>query len=359
VFLNWALGLKSLGHEVIWFDVADAGQAGQTQEQIETLKQRLHPYGMDSAICVTTRNGEALAEAGGCLNPQVLEDCDLLLDFRYDLSSDFVKRFRRSAYVDIDPGILQLNIAKGHLPVPTHDVCFTIGETVGREGALFPDVGRKWIYTPPCVALEWWPVCAAPPGAPFTTVSHWYMDEWIVEADGSYYKNDKRSGFQPFLDLPARVHQPLELAICLAGDQVERDILTARGWRVREAHEAAGTARTFHEYVQHSAGEFGCAKPAYVKYQTAWISDRTICYLASGLPCIVQNTGASRFLPRAEGLFRFDTLEEAVDAFAAVAAEPVRHAQAARRLAEEHFDAKKVARNVLEMALMLDASETA
>jgi hypothetical protein len=350
VFLNWALGLKALGHEVVWFDVADAGKAAETQQQIQTLKERLRPYAMDEVICVATRNGEALPEAraAGCLDARAAAECDLLLDFRYDLSAEFVGRFRRSAYVDIDPGILQLNIAKGHLPVPTHDVCFTIVETVGREGAMFPDVGRHWIYTPPCVALDWWPVRAISAGAPFTTVSHWYMDEWIVEADGSYYKNDKRSGFQPFLDLPGRVKQPLELAICLAGDRVERDLLTGRGWRVREAHEAAGTAEAFHDYVQQSAGEFGCAKPAYVKYQTAWLSDRTICYLASGRPCIVQNTGASRFLPRSQGLFRFETMEEAVGAFEAVAADPERHARAARKLAEEFFDARKVASRVLE-----------
>jgi hypothetical protein len=350
VFLNWALGLKGLGHEVVWFDAADAGKPRETAEQARILSERLRPYGMDRAICIATRNGEALPEAGG-LSPEGVVDCDLLLDFRYDLSADFVGRFRRSAYVDIDPGILQLNIAKGHLPVPSHDVCFTIGETVGRAGALFPDVGREWIYTPPCVALAWWPVIPAPEGAPFTTVSHWYMDEWIVEADGSYYKNDKRSGFLPFLDLPQRVKTPLELAICLAGDQVEYDLLTARGWRVREAHDAAGTAEAFHAYVQHSAGEFGCAKPAYVKYQTAWLSDRTICYLASGRPCIVQNTGPSRFLPEAEGLFRFETMEQAVGAFEAVAADPQRHAAAARRLAETFFDARQVAGRVLEAAL--------
>ena len=55
-----------------------------------------------------------------------------------------------------------------------------------------------------------------------------------------------------------------------------------------------------------------------MKFQNAWISDRTLCYLASGKPVVVQNTGPSSFLPNGEGMFRFATMEEAVDALAAV-----------------------------------------
>jgi hypothetical protein len=63
--------------------------------------------------------------------------------------------------------------------------------------------------------------------------------------------------------------------------------------------------------VRSSRGEFSCAKPAYVLFDTAWVSDRTLCYLASGKPAVVQYTGPSRFLPDGEGLFRFRTFDEA------------------------------------------------
>ena len=88
-----------------------------------------------------------------------------------------------------------------------------------------------------------------------------------------------------------------------------------------------------------------------MQLENAWISDRTLCYLASGKPAVVQHTGPSRFLPDAAGLLRFRTLEEAVRALSVVESAYERHCQAARALAEEHFDARKVVRRVLEIAL--------
>src|SRR2546427_4181936 len=100
-----------------------------------------------------------------------------------------------------------------------------------------------------------------------------------------------------------------------------------------------------------SRGEFSCAKPAYVSLDTAWVSDRTLCYLASGKPAVVQHTGASRILPDAEGLLRFRSIDEAAKALAAAEADYERHGRAARALVEEHFDARRVVASVLERAL--------
>ncbi|HET6313463.1 MAG TPA: hypothetical protein VFH60_06480, partial [Chloroflexia bacterium] len=163
--------------------------------------------------------------------------------------------------------------------------------------------------------------------------------------------NDKRDGFLPFLGLPCRTAQPLELALYLEGDQTERRALEARGWRVRESVEVAATPCDYQGYIQASRGEFSCVKPSCVRMQNAWISDRTLCYLASGKPAVVQHTGTSRFLPDAAGLFRFSDLGEAARCLDAVASDYERHGRLARALAEEHFDARKVVGSVLERAL--------
>jgi hypothetical protein len=42
------------------------------------------------------------------------------------------------------------------------------------------------------------------------------------------------------------------------------------------------------------------------------LSDRTLCYLASGRPAVVEHTGPSAFLSDDAGLFRFRDLTEAV-----------------------------------------------
>ncbi len=68
-------------------------------------------------------------------------------------------------------------------------------------------------------------------------------------------------------------------------------------------------------------------------------------------PAVVQHTGPSRFLPDDEGLVRFHNLDDAARRLEAVTADYDRHCSLARSLAEEYFDARRVAASVLERAL--------
>jgi hypothetical protein len=251
--------------------------------------------------------------------------------------------------VDIDPGLTQVWISTGQMRAARHDVYFTIGETVGRPGARFPDCGLAWHYTPPPVFLPAWPVSGASPVAAYTTVTHWWGD--LMEFEGQTYYNRKRDGFFPFLDLPQITPHALELAICLGSAEEERRMLEKRGWRVRDPQAVASTPWDYQRYVRGSRGEFSCAKPSCLRLQNAWISDRTLCYLASGRPAVVQHTGPSRFLPDADGLFRFKSLDDAAAALSAAELDYERHCRSARALAEEYFDARKVVGRVLERAL--------
>jgi glycosyltransferase involved in cell wall biosynthesis len=88
-----------------------------------------------------------------------------------------------------------------------------------------------------------------------------------------------------------------------------------------------------------------------MRFQNAWVSDRTLCYLASGKPAVVQDTGPSTFLPNGEGLFRFTTVAEAAAALDAVNADYPRHCRAARELVETYFDAVRVTARILDVAL--------
>jgi hypothetical protein len=128
-------------------------------------------------------------------------------------------------------------------------------------------------------------------------------------------------------------------------------MLHDKGWEVRNAWEVTCMPQDYQRYIQNSRGEFSCVKPSCVRLQNAWISDRTLCYLASGKPAVVEYTGASRFLPDADGLLRFRNRAEAVAMLAAAEMEYDRHCQSARNLAEEYFDAKKVAKGMLERSL--------
>ncbi len=353
VYLNWAIGLRSNGCRVFWMESADPdGSEQKIKENTASLKSFLKEFDFADDVGLCSLTGKALPArvTEDCLSLEEIQQADLLLDMRHDTHESVVRSFRRTAFVDIDPGILQFWMALGKISIAPHDVYFTIGETVGTEEALFPDAGIRWQYTPPCVDLDLWPKILAEMDASFTTVSHWY-DDMHMGIGGDSYPNSKREGFIPFLDLPNQVALPLELALCLDGDVKEHADLSERGWRVREAWEVASTPLDYQDYIQSSLGEFSCVKPSCVRLQNAWISDRTLCYLASGKPAVVQHTGASQFLPDTEGLFRFKDIKEAAQYLETVVSDYDRQCRLARALAEEYFDAKKVVKRVLELAL--------
>ena len=356
VYLNWALGLRANGVRVHWLEpVPDGLGQRELHERVEVLRRRLHPYGLDQSIAVVAWTHEIpdVVPPPRCVAfADVASAADLLINFTYAMPATVLDRFRRTVLIDIDPGLTQLWLSTGQMRVASHTLYFTTGETVGRS-SLIPDCGLPWMYTPPCVCLEAWPATPAPDGAAFTTVSGWYASEWVVTNDG-YYCNDKRHGFLPFLDLPGLTGQPLELALNLGEAEAladQRGDLESRGWRIRHSYDVAATPADYQRYVQASRGEFSAAKPSCVRLQNAWISDRTLCYLASGKPAIVQHTGPSRFLPTSAGLFRFTSLQEAAAMLDAAAADYEHQSRLARAVAEEHFDAAVVARRVLERAL--------
>ena len=353
VYLNWALGFRSIGCDVLWVEWADPRRLrGDFGKHIAALEAHLKPYGLADRVALL---GGPLADTPAGVGSASMDGeslaahADVLVNFVYELPANLIRRFRRSALVDIDPGLLQTWMAQGYLAVTPHDLHFTIGETVGTPLALFPDAGLRWIYTPACVSLDAWPADGAVAGAPFTTVTHWFSGEWVNDRTG-WYLNDKRTGFQPFLDLPAHVSQRLELALHgnTPDDATE---LEALGWRVRKSFDVASTPWDYQSFIRASRGEFSCVKPSYLRLQSAWISDRTLCYLASGRPAIVQHTGPSRILPENRGLLRFTDLETAARYLKEADDNYDERRRAARMLVEEHFDARHVARRLLEHAL--------
>lgn len=357
-YLNWALSLQAVGCRVLWLEdvggMLARGSAEEAEAAARTLEAALARSGLPGALAVTDFRSEAVPEglATGRLGlGDVAAASDLLLDFTYEAPAAVVERFARSALVDLDPGLLQIGMDRGDLRVAPHDCYFTIGETVGTAAARFPDGGVAWHHTPPPVFLGAWPASPLPPQAPYTTVTNWW-GEWIL-IDGETIDNEKRTAFLALLDLPAKVSAVLELALTPDDHTLNTDgaLLRRHGWTVRDAWAACGTPEAYRDYIQGSRGELSAAKASCRRLANAWVSDRTVCYLASGRPAIVEHTGPSRILPDAEGLLRFRDAGEAAAAVRAVEAEPERHARAARALAEEHFDGERLVAAVLERAL--------
>jgi len=166
------------------------------------------------------------------------------------------------------------------------------------------------------------------------------------------YDNTKRIAYLSFAGLPRLTSQPLELAVHLAPDDgAERQLLERNGWRIRHACEVSRTPEMYRAYIQRSRGELSCVKPSCVKLQNGWVSDRSLCYLATGKPVVTQDTGANPYLPWGDGILRFATPDEAAEALATINADYERHCRSAREIAEAYFDARQIAERILNVAL--------
>ena len=386
VYLQYALGLRSLGCDVYWLEQVPAtGDPDADAALLRIFHERLARHGLaDRTVLYRAagRRGEgertwlnrSAAEAEA-----LLQRAELLLNFHYAMAPDLLAAFRRTALVDIDPGLLQFWMSQGQLRVAPHDLYFSTGETVGTPRALFPDCGVAWTRFRPPIWLPAWPCLPAPAGGAWTTVSSWWGGlgggEWIRSGKDEYYDNNKRVSFLDYVELPRRTGEALELALCLSpgvpidptpeeaaaapgpgwspeypSEAQDMAKLRRHGWRLRHARDVAGSPEAFQAYVQGSRGEWSCAKPSCMAFQNAWISDRTLCYLASGRPVVVQDTGPSALLPNGLGMFRFRSQDEAAEALACAAAEYPKHSRAARELAEA-FDARAVLPPLLDAAL--------
>lgn len=345
-YLNWVRGLQRAGCDVVWLEVVKPGPA--VDDGLAALSDMLSAIGLGDQLVVAPHEDDAAPARRR--EEESLDGMDLLLDLAYDTPQRVVDRFQRSALVDIDPGQTQCWWADGHISPARHDVYFTTGERIGGAAATVPGCGVSWNHVTPAVDTASWPhLPPAPESAPFTTVTHWAAHEWFNHA-GIWFDNSKRAGFLPYLDLPGRSSVELELAVPRHAES-EADELRAHGWRVTDSWEVAGSLSAYQRYVQASRGEFSCAKPSTVHLDNAWISDRTLCYLSTGRPAVVQHTGRSASLPDREGLLRFTTPEEARSMLDEAHSDYDRHSRAARELAASHFDAEKAARQVLERAL--------
>ena len=356
VYLNWALGLREAGCDVTWLEVVPPEKSPEEAlELARKLQDRLRPFGLADRLTLCSIDGSTLHPllSDSFLTLDHASSADVLLNLRYGTDASIIKQFKRSILLDIDPGLLQLWMSRREVTVAPHDFYYSIGPTVGKPGSVIPSLGLTWHHTPPAVATSAWRVTPPGPDAAFNTISHWQAAEWVEESPGNFYCNDKRSGFAPFLDLPLLTHAaPLELALCLAeSEEPEKQMLLKKGWRIVHSYDVSSTLDDYQRYIQNSLGEFGCAKPSCQRMQNAWVSDRTLCYLASGKPVIVLDTGPSDILPNNQGMFRYKTVHDAARAVDAIMADYPNQCRLARQLAVDQFDAKTLAVRMLERAL--------
>jgi len=255
-------------------------------------------------------------------------------------------------FLDTDPGYNQImlserfawseHVERWCASVAAHDRHFTYAENMGAPDCTVPGAGFRWRTTRMPVVLDLWAplVARAPgPGAPWTTVMTWNAWKGRLVYAGVEYES-KGAQFERIIDLPRAVPVPLRVAVGGAG--APRARLAAHGWTVADGPASTLTPDQYQEFIAGSRAEISPAKHVYVATRSGWFSCRSACYLASGRPVVVEDTGFGAKIPAGEGLLAYRTPEEAAAAIGEVEGDYAAHAAAARAVAAEHFDSDRV-----------------
>jgi hypothetical protein len=361
VRLSWTLGLRRLGFDV-WFveqisasDCVDvAGHLAPFAASVNRAFFRgvVATHGLAGRAALLCDDGQTEG-VPRCTLRDALHDAVLLVNISGHLRDrTLLGAARRRAFVDIDPGYTQIWHLQGlgDDRLDDHDCLFTIAENIGRPGCRIPTLGLRWHTVRQPVVLDDWPVLAATERDRFTTVGTWRSTYGALELDGVRY-GQKVHQFRRFLELPARAGARFELALDIdPAETPDLEALDRHGWHRANPRRVAGDAEAFRRYVQGSGGEFSAAQGVYVDTMSGWFSDRSVRYLASGRPVVVQDTGFDRHLPVGDGLHAFRELSDAAAAVDSVLSDYDGNSRAARAIAEEYFDSDIVLARFLDDA---------
>jgi hypothetical protein len=270
-----------------------------------------------------------------------------------ELSSQCVKVF-----VDTDPGYNQVLLSEKFEwskfvdrwagLVAEHDVYFSFGENINGHDCTIPKLGWTWHTTRMPVVLDLWSTrtMSSAHCKDWTTVMSWKVFKGPVIYNGTEY-GDKSVEFDKILTLPKRAN--ISAVLALGGGKSPTEVLQENHWQLLDAPSATKSALDYQKLIWGSRGEISIAKNIYVAMRTGWFSDRSACYLASGKPVILQDTGFSNTLPVGRGLMAFNSLDEAVAAVNYIEADYQLHSRAAIEIAREEFDSNKVLGRMLSV----------
>ena len=343
---SWAEGLRELGFDVVLVEQLDAAACTDARGaacSFETAPATAHfarvaaEFGFAGRSALIAPDGTRTAGLGLEELNDLIAGADLLVNLGGHLRpGDLTRGIPMRVYVDLDPGYTQIWLADGHdLGIEDHHLHFTVGVNVGTPSSPLPAGGVRWRPIRQPVVLDRWPV-SDDAFTSCTTIASWRGAFGRVEWDGRLY-GQKAHEFRRLADLPRRAGVPCEVVLDVhAQDASDAARLRDGGWTVADPQLVETTA-AFSAYVRGSGAEISPAQGVYVGARTGWFSDRTVRYLASGRPAVVQDTGLGASLPTGEGLVTFTTPEQAAAGLRAVFEDHARHADAARAIAEQHF----------------------
>jgi hypothetical protein len=375
VHLNWLRGFHCLGHEV-WYVEDDSTwpfdpeQNSLTEDCVyarRNIPRWLEGAGLPPRWAFRLTRGQEVC--WGLTEVELVElyrSCDLLINMAgaTQLHEEHLAAPLR-VMLHTDPGAAELRLANGdeytRVAFGQHDLIATCGENSGNPDCLLPLSGleAKYLRTRQAVDTELWPMSYDENAVAFTTIGNWRQSGSDVAYRGEIYRWSKHHEWLKFIDLPRRTTQRFEAALKI-DDEADRQKLESNGWTVVSPIKwSTDVLGAYPDYIRRSRGSWTVAKDQNTRLRTGWFSDREATYLASGKPVIAQDTGFAKHLPTGRGLFQFSTMEDILGAVDAINSDYRAHCNAAREIAIEHFDARKVASALLRDIERDEASDVA
>ena len=367
-YVQYPLGFAGLGHDVyyiedtcLWPIYQEDSEEGDCSRNVRHLAAVMEAFGMADRWAYRDVVTDQWFGLDGATVDEICRTADLFINVSCStFLRDEYRAIPARVLIDSDPMFTQIQCQTGDGFTPgsrgmmdlvqAHTHHFTFGENVGAPDCRIPDCGVRWRPTRQPVCLDHWPVTPLPTAddAAFTTLMNWSAGKQL-EYDGQQW-GQKDVEFRKIMNLPQRVPDvPLSVAVGqTAGAPFPADEARRSGWIVLDPEQSAADWRDYHDFTERSLGEFSIAKHTYVEARTGWFSCRTACYLAAGRAAVVQDTGWTAHLPHGKGLLAFDDADSAAEALRSVVADLPKHARAAREIAEQHFDSRRVLSDMID-----------
>lgn len=366
-YLQYVVGLSRLGHDVYYFEdtwqwpyqPVERRYTDDPTYSVGAIRDFLERY--EPRLVERFRYVHLHERSYGMEDDawrRIVATADLFINVSgASMLPDALGSATRRCFIDTDPGYNQIvlvepptwaaNPERWRAIVMAHDSFFTYAENIASPDCRMPDAGIDWQPTRMPVVRDLWRAEPPSPKLPWSTVTTWNDFAGELVYNGRRYRS-KDAGFERILELPSLAGDSFMIA--LGGRSAPRERLANAGWQVVDGPSATLTPADYWALISGSRGEISPAKDIYVAMRTGWFSCRSACYLASGRPVVVEDTGWSNVLPHGYGLVPFTTPAEASEGIARVNADLARHSQAALEIASE-FDSAAVLNSLVDRAL--------
>jgi hypothetical protein len=354
--LQFTLGLKRLGHDVLFLEDSDDYPGCHNYKSTETadykgfafIKDLFSRYGLSDQWAYfdsLQNNWYGLAEnkvKDFCSSAEIVLNISGVNPLR-----EWLSKIPCRIFLDTDPLYTQVKILQDPLMLAyakEHTCHFSIGENIGQTDCTIPVDEFNWKATRQPVVLDIWK--PAPPinKGKWTTILAWKSYK-TVEYKGVIYGMKDKS-FADYINLPAHLpNEAFELGISC--DEETKNYLVEHRWGVVNSIIPTEDPWIYKDYVIASKGEWSIAKHGFVISNCGFLSERSMNYMASGKPVVIQDTAFSKYYPTGEGLVSFTTLEEAIEGINRINADYLFHCKRAREVVEECCDHTKVLSNLL------------